>query len=469
MKKKVAAGLRKHRVKIKNVSIALGMLLLTVLVSYFWSTYSTSKNMTSKVNLTTIGAFPVQIPTFKYGFALDTFMVSEDVIQSNQFLADILLKHNVDYLTIDELAKSTKEVFDVRNLRALKPYTILSKDTSRAADYFIYEPSVFYYVVYDLKNRTAKKVERPISTKVENASGVIESSLWNTMTDNGLSYELAAKMEDALAWSIDFHHIQKNDRFKLVYEQQYIDGEKVGIGAVKAAYYKNYDNEYYAIAFENERHNGFYDLEARPMEKAFLKAPVKYSRISSRYNLRRFHPVLKRSRPHYGTDYAAPRGTPIYAVADGVVTKASRTRGNGNYVKIKHDKTYQTQYLHMQRFAKGIRPGVHVKQSQVIGYVGSTGLATGPHVCFRFWKNGRQVNHLRENLPPPDPMPKSDIPKFNIVRDIMKAELDKIKFSTNEPDSLETVIDTISTKETANLEVLKNEAPVASTNDANTK
>jgi len=248
------------------------------------------------------------------------------------------------------------------------------------------------------------------------------------MVDNGLSYELTSKMEDALAWSVDFHYIQKDDRFKLIYERHYIEGKPVGVGEIKGAYYKNYDNEYYAFYFENDKHSGFYDLEARPMKKAFLKSPVKYSRVSSGFNLRRFHPILKRRKAHLGTDYAAPRGTPIRAVADGVVVKRGRTRGNGNYIKVKHDKVYQTQYLHMNGFASGVNTGTHVKQGQTIGYVGSTGLATGPHVCFRFWKNGRQVNHLRENLPPPEPMPTEDIPKFNEVRDSFKVQLDQIEF-----------------------------------------
>ncbi len=373
-----------------------------------------------------LGAFPIIKPTIKYGFVLDTFDVVEATIQPNEFLSDILTRHQVDYPSIDKLALATRKVFDVRNLRVDKPYMLLSLEDKPSAKYFVYEPDVYKYVVFDIENARAEVMERPVETQVHSASGTITSSLWNTMTDQGLSYEIAVKMEDAFAWSIDFHHIQLNDQFKLVYEQKLIDGKEVGVGKILAAYFKNFDKEYHAIYFENEKHNGFYDLQARPMKKAFLKAPVKYSRISSRYNLRRFHPVLKRRRPHLGTDYAAPYGTPIYAVADGVVTKASRTRGNGNFVKIKHDKTYQTQYLHMRRFAKGIRPGVHVKQGEVIGYVGSTGLASGPHVCFRFWKNGRQVNHLRENLPPPDPMPDEDIPSFNLVKDRYKAELEAI-------------------------------------------
>jgi len=241
--------------------------LIVMAIAFGLYQFNLVKQSPSKLNLTNVGAFHVLKPNLQYGLALDTFFVSKDTIQNNQFLADILLQHKVDYLAIDELAKNSKDVFDVRNLRANKPYLVLAKDTSQSADFFIYEPSVFSYVVYDLKNKTTKEVKR---------AGVVESSLWNTMTDNGLSYELAAKMEDALAWSIDFHHIQKGDRFKLIFEQQYIEGEKVGIGAVQAAYYKNYDNEYYAIYFENEKHHGFYDLEARPMKKAFLKSPVKY-------------------------------------------------------------------------------------------------------------------------------------------------------------------------------------------------
>lgn len=364
-----------------------------------------------------ISSFPIVVPTLKYGFALDTFQVAEKTIQNGEFLADILLAQKMDYQGIEQLVQNAKDVFDVRHFRVGKPYTILSKDTTQQADYFIYEPSVYEYVVFHLKDEMkVTKVKREITKTTQTASGVIESSLWNAIVNNGQSFELAAKMEDALQWSIDFHHLQKGDEFKLVYDQDYIDGQKVGVGMVHAGYYKTGDNIYHAIYFDNGKDSGYYDLEGRPMNKGFLKAPVKYSRISSYYNLNRFHPILKRTRPHYGTDYAAPYGTPIYAVGDGVVNKASYTKGNGNFVKIKHDDTYQTQYLHMQKFGPGIAAGVHVKQGQVIGYVGSTGLATGPHVCFRFWKNGKQVNHLNLQFPPPEPLPEEDMPAFNELK-----------------------------------------------------
>lgn len=365
-----------------------------------------------------IGAFPLVVPTIRYGFAIDTFEVYEARIRPNEFLADILMRHRVPYEQIDRLVRRVGTVFDVRQLRAGKRYVVLSRDTNRMADYFIYEPTIVEYYVFDLKQASVRRVERPVQTRVRTASGLIESSLWHTMVRSGFSFELAAKMEDAFQWTLDFHHLQRGDYFKLVYEAQYIEGREVGVGRILAAYYNNQGVEYYAIWYDQTEEEGYYDLEGRPMNKGFLKAPVKYARISSAYNPRRFHPILRRVRPHLGTDYAAPYGTPILAVGDGVVVKAGYTSGNGNYVKIRHNDTYATQYLHMQRFAKGIRVGAHVKQGQVIGYVGSTGLATGPHVCFRFWKNGRQVDHRRLTFPPPVPLPQKELPAFFKVRDV---------------------------------------------------
>lgn len=426
----------------KNILRSTLLALLAGSITFFAYKLTDARLSTSlSVETTNWGALPVELPTTQFGFVLDTFHVAEGVVNVNETLADILLVHRLPYVKIDELARKSKDVFDVRLIRPDRKYMVLSADSSSIPSHFIYEPDVFGYVVFDLKDSVSVRYEqREVDTRVTQANGVIYSSLWQTMVDNGLSYELTARMEDAFAWSVDFYHIQSGDRFKLIYEEKRINDEVVGVGNIHAAYFQSSGTDYYAYFYESENYRGFFDENARPMKKAFLKSPVKYSRISSRFNPRRFHPVLKRVRPHLGTDYAAPYGTPIYAVANGVVTKAGYTNGNGNFVKIKHDQVYETQYLHMQKFASGIRAGVPVKQGQVIGYVGSTGLATGPHVCFRFWKNGRQVNHLRENLPPPEPMKDEELPFFFEVQKRMQAELDQIPFpdsSSEKPEELE--------------------------------
>jgi murein DD-endopeptidase MepM/ murein hydrolase activator NlpD len=245
------------------------------------------------------------------------------------------------------------------------------------------------------------------------------------MIENGMSISLIDKMEDALAWSVDFYHAQKGDEYKLIYERKYINNKAVTVGQLLGAYYLN-DKAHYAIYWDTEHYAGYYDQFGNPTKKAFLKAPVKFSRISSRFSYNRFHPVLKRSRPHFGTDYAAAYGTPIHAVANGTVIARAYTKNNGYYVKIRHDNQYMTQYLHMQKFAKGIRKGSHVQQGQTIGYVGSTGLATGPHVCFRFTKNGRPIDHLRENFPPPEPLPQEQLEDYFVLRDSMVPIIDEI-------------------------------------------
>lgn len=363
-------------------------------------------------------AFPIPVPNYKFGIVTDTFLQIAGTIKNGEFLADILLRHQVEYPVVDQLVKNADSVFNVRQIRVGKSYTVLTTDSTAAADYFVYEPSIYEYVVFDLKrDHKVSVVKKPVTTEMKTAEGEIESSLWNTMIDQGLSYELASKMEDALQWSISFYHIQKGDAFKVVYEQNFVEGTAAGIGKVHAAYFKNMDKPFYAIYHEHETDKGYYDLEGRPMKKSFLKSPVQHSRISSFYNLNRFHPILKKRRPHYGTDYAAPHGTPIRAVGSGVITQASYTSGNGNFVKIKHRGNIETQYLHMSKFAKGIKAGAQVDQGDIIGYVGSTGLATGPHVCFRFWKDGKQVNHLNLTFPPADPLPDQEMPAFIQSRD----------------------------------------------------
>jgi len=371
---------------------------------------------------------------FKFGFDLSENHIQSSVLGYNQFLGDILNEHGVDYSQIAVLEEKAKDVYSVRKIRAGKRYHLVKSDSCQAGcKAFIYEPDPLRYVIYNFEDSvTVDIVDKEFDICLESASGTIESSLWNAMIDQDINPGVIDLMEDALASSVSFYHTKVGDRFKVIYERKYIDGEPIALGQLLGAYYQNEQGEYYSVYYENEEYGGFYDEDGRPTKKSFLLSPIRAGRISSRYNLRRLHPIKRRRIPHRGTDYAAPYGTPIRAVADGVVTAASYTKNNGKYVKIKHDGTYTTQYLHMQKFGKGIRPGTKVAQGETIGYVGSTGLATGPHVCFRFWKDGKQVDHLRENFPPADPMPVEQLPVFYKQRDQVKRMLDDIPFQSDQ-------------------------------------
>ncbi|PSR15219.1 MAG: peptidase M23 [Bacteroidetes bacterium] len=413
---------------LRRKGLLIGFAVLTTAIITFG--FYTKKQQQHDQSDVELAAFPVIVPNMAWGFALDTLQLVHKTIDEGQSLSDILAALGIGSEKMQSLILQAGQVFDLRGMRAGKPLILLSKDSIQGIDYLVYEPSVYEYIVFDLhRDQSVQKFVRPVTSKVETAAGIIEGSLWNAMVDRGYSYELTAKMEQALKWSIDFHHLQKDDEFRLVYEQDYVEGKPVAVGNVIAAQYTTADTVFHSIYFDNgaqRKETGYYDLAGKPMNAGFLKAPVEYARISSYYSLNRLHPVLKYRRPHYGTDYAAPYGTPIVAVGNGTVSNASYTGGNGNYVKIRHNETYETQYLHMQKIATGIRPGVAVHQGQVIGYVGSTGLATGPHVCFRFWKNGQQVNHLKMDLPPAKPLPDSLMGKFAAIRDFYVPQLQGI-------------------------------------------
>ncbi|MEY2904115.1 MAG: hypothetical protein RJA52_131 [Bacteroidota bacterium] len=336
-------------------------------------------------------------------------------VKRGQSFGQLLNEYGLNMRVIDLLAQSVKDSFNFRQFKEGQLFKIFSKCEDGTPKYFVYETNIFQSVLFDLtpERFTVKKIEKEKVIHVELFEGEIETSLWNAMIDGGASFELAAKLEDAFQWSVDFYHLQKGDYFKVVFENIYVDGKIAGIGNLYSALFCHNQKEYSAVYFDRS----YYDLEGRPMKKTFLKSPIKYARISSRYNTQRLHPVLKKVRPHLGTDYAAPYGTPIYSVADGVVIEAKYSGGNGNYVKIRHNSTYQTQYLHMQKFASGISPGRNVSQGDVIGYVGSTGLSTGPHVCFRFWKNGKQINHLNLTFPAPQPLTGEILDSFIVIRD----------------------------------------------------
>ena len=362
------------------------------------------------------------------GIARDSLIIYNGTVKANQSLSEILLKFNVSYAEIDRIAKRSKGIFDVRKFVTGKDYLIFYTDDSlQKVECFIYEIDAANYVVYDLSDslkiyRDRKEVE----VRVRIVSGVINSSLWQTIVDNDIDYNLPLELSEIYAWAIDFYRIQKGDNFKVIYEEKYVDDKKIGMGKVISAYFNHFGDDYYAIYFEQGDAADYFDENAKSLRRAFLKAPLKYSRISSKFSRRRFHPVQKRYKPHLGTDYAAPKGTPIMTTGDGSIVAAGYSRGNGNFVKVKHNSVYSTQYLHMSKIKSGIRKGTRVRQGDVIGYVGSTGLATGPHVCYRFWKNGAQVDALRVSVPPSLPVDKSYMGAYEKVKLEMMGKLDSI-------------------------------------------
>ena len=349
---------------------------------------------------------------FLYGINVTGLNIVEGTVAKNQTLATLLTPFNVPYQIIDELAKKSAEVFDVRRIAADKKFTVITPPNSSKAHFLIYEPNPAEYVVFNLDSATIHKAEKPAVTRKREVGGIITSSLYNAMVDKGISPELIDEFADLYGWSVDFQSLQKGDVFKVVFEEKVIEEQVVSISGIHFAYFNHKGEEMHAIPFEQNGQLTFFNQAGESFKKAFLRDPLKYSRISSRYNLNRFHPVQKRYKAHLGTDYAAPTGTEIRSVGDGTVQDASYSAANGNYVKIKHNETYTTQYLHLSKISRDLRRGDRVKQGQVIGYVGSTGLATGPHLCFRFWKNGKQEDWLKETIPPTEPVSQANLTAF---------------------------------------------------------
>ncbi|NOR27693.1 MAG: peptidoglycan DD-metalloendopeptidase family protein [Lutibacter sp.] len=372
---------------------------------------------------------------YEYGFKLNNFKVIHDTIKKGENFSEILDRHHVEYPKVLEIVTKVKDTFNVRRIKSGIPYTILAKkDTTEAAQVFIYKHSKVRYTVIDFKDSiiAAYNAKKPVKAVIKTASGIITSSLSDAIDEQGLSSYLTYKMaDDIYAWTIDFSRLQKNDKFKLIYEQFYInDTVPVGIGEVKAAYFEHGNKPFYAFKFVADsilNIPDYFDDEATNLRRQFLKMPVKFSRISSRYNLRRRIPLYgNKVRAHKGTDYAAPIGTPIMATANGTVTESRYKGGNGNYVKVRHNATYSTQYLHMSK--RKVKVGQFVKQGEVIGLIGMTGNTAGPHVCYRFWKNGKQVDPLKQKLPAAEPM--KEIVKPNYFEFIvpLKNKIDSINY-----------------------------------------
>ena len=375
----------------------------------------------------------VQNDNFKFGYNLNNYKVLNDTVRSGDSFGVLLERNHLFYPQIHHIAEKTKAVFDVRQLRIGKPYTVLfEKDAVKTPLVFIYELNKIEYLVVEFCDSIIAYTERKAVKIIEKeAFGVIESSLSETMEAQGLPTQLIYDMSDDIyAWSIDFSRLQKGDNFKVIYKERFVeDSIYAGIETIEAAFFEHKEESFYAFNYLNKdskNSTDYFDETTNSLRKAFLKGPVQFSRISSRFNLkRRIAYYGNKIRPHKGTDFAAPIGTPILATANGTVTESTRKAGNGKYVKIRHNATYSTQYLHMSK--RLVKVGDYVKQGDVIGKVGMTGNTGGPHVCYRFWKNGKQVDPLRQKLPDAkalSPELKSDFQAFIAP---LKQQLDSIK------------------------------------------
>lgn len=381
---------------------------------------------------------PVEETVFLFDIPVNDYEIETNTVEKNEFLSTILQRYQISLSTISELADKSKEVYDVRRISAGNPYTVF-KNKEGLAEYFVYQPNKIDYVIYDLRDNIIdiKKGQKEVVNTVKSVSGVINSSLYQALDNQDVNPEMASKLAEIYGWAVNFYSIKKGDWFKIIYENQEVEGETVGSGKIISAVFSHQGKEYEAYYFEkgDGEKGTYYDENGNSLRRAFLKAPLKYSRISSRFSPRRLHPVQKVWKAHLGTDFAAPHGTPIVATGDGIVIASTYAGGNGNYVKIQHDNVYATQYLHMSK--RAVKRGDKVKQGQVIGYVGSTGLATGPHVCYRFWKNGVQVDALAQDFPSAEPISDEYKLAFNQVTGMQRSSLARINHPSNPEENKE--------------------------------
>ncbi len=385
--------------------------LFRIISLFFVATILCCKNEKKIPKPVEINDIEVQKPNFKYGFDFNKFSSREYKIKRGDTFGDILEKNGIDYPDVYEILQKIKNSVNIRKLQIGKPYTLLfTKDGIKTPKYFIYHPGPLGYTVVSLRDSIyGQKVLKPVRIVELQATGVIKSSLYETMINSGYNSMLTYFLADVYAWTIDFTRLDKGDRFKVIYNEKFVDDSiSIGIEKIKAAYFEHKGKGLYAFEFISNKNKGiidYFDYKAKNLRRAFLKSPVKFSRISSRYNLKRRIAYYGRVKPHKGTDYAAPVGTPIMATANGRVTESRYAKGNGNYVKIRHNNKYSTQYLHMKR--RNVRVGQYVNQGDIIGWVGMTGYTSGPHVCYRFWKNGRQVDPYKQKLPEAKPISKA--------------------------------------------------------------
>lgn len=368
-------------------------------------------------------------PELAHGMVVTGLEQTDAEVQRNQTFTDLLRGYSVPPAVYRQLARIPKSQFDFRKIVARKKYTVYAEaDSGKTLRALVYESSPVDYTIFHFTSDSLwiEPCQRPVTVVEKGVSGIIQSNLSETVEALGITPELTNKFVDIFAWVVDFQRLQKGDRFKILYDEQQVEGKPVAVGLIHGIWFEHANLPLYAFPLDQGEGLDYFDENGKSLRKALLKYPIEFTRISSRYNLNRFHPVAKVFRAHLGTDFAAPAGTPIRSVGDGLVEEAQYKANNGNYVKIRHNATYTTGYLHMSKIAAGVRAGTRVRQGQVIGFVGSTGLATGPHLCYRFWRNGVQVDALRVELPPSQPVHAANGATFNLLKETIRRQLQGI-------------------------------------------
>jgi len=416
-------------VQTRKGTIISAILLIIIVTGIFKS--SKSLKISDTINIYAVGIDQNIIYTDmekEFDITVDSFLISQNRIKRNENLAKLLYGCGVDAPMVDKAIKAAVNVFDIRKIKAGNNYrTYYTKDTSGSLKYFVYVHSPTEYLKIRLNdNPVAELGTKEIVNVRKTCTGTVASSLWETMMENNIDPMMAIRLSEIYAWTVDFFGLEKGDQFKIIYDEQYVDSLPIGIGEIYAAEFTHRGEQLYAFLYEQDNNKNYFDEKGKNLRRQFLKAPLRFSRISSGYSNSRMHPILKIRRPHRGVDYSAPTGTPIYSIGDGTVIAKGYTQSAGYYIKVRHNSVYTTGYNHISKYPKGIAVGQRVKQGQVIGYVGATGYATGPHLDFRMWKNNQPIDPLTVKAPPVDPIKENELEKYQASIESLIMELSSV-------------------------------------------
>lgn len=406
-----------HKVKIITIITSVLVALVCVLVTF----------VRCEGDIEQVEDTEAEQREYIFGIDKGNYTMQEDVVQSGQTLSTILLPYGIGGAVVEKIIKKSEGILNIRNLRAGQPYTMFcsGEDTTKRLCHFVYEQSLTDFWVISLEGDSVevRLEQKPVHIERRKGTATIKSSLWNAMVESNMPASLAMELSEVYAWSVDFFGLQEGDHFTVVYDQKYVDTTSLGTGRIWGAIFNHNGKDYYAIPFKQGDKVTYWDENGNSLRKTLLKSPLKFSRISSRFSNGRLHPVLKIVRPHHGVDYAAPSGTPVNSVADGTVIYKGYSGGGGNTLKIKHSSGFTSGYLHLRGFAKGIAVGKRVSQGQLIGYVGSTGLSTGPHLDFRLWSGNKAIDPLKVPSTPTEPISKANKVHFDWVKERVLGEL----------------------------------------------